>query len=230
MSIKLYELAGAEEDRRFSPYCWRIRFALAHKRLDFEAVPCRFTEKDRIAFSGQEKVPVLIDGDEVVSDSWNIACHLERAYPDRPSLFGGEAGQALTRFYVDWTDRVLHNALIRLLATHIHAHVHEMDKAYFRRTREQRFGTTLEEFCSDRERSLKELNRVLEPLRGTLRHQPYLGGRDPLYADYVLAGAFMWARALSPTKLLEGDDPVAQWRDRLIQRLDEDSLRLRAYS
>jgi hypothetical protein len=31
MAIKLYDLAGAELDQRFSPYCWRTRMALAHK-------------------------------------------------------------------------------------------------------------------------------------------------------------------------------------------------------
>jgi len=44
MAITLYDLAGAETDRRFSPFCWRTRMALAHKRLDVETVPWRFTE------------------------------------------------------------------------------------------------------------------------------------------------------------------------------------------
>ena len=37
MAITLYDLAGAETDRRFSPFCWRTRMALAHKGLAFEA-------------------------------------------------------------------------------------------------------------------------------------------------------------------------------------------------
>jgi glutathione S-transferase len=229
MTIKLYELAGAENDRRFSPYCWRIRFALEHKQLDFETVTCRFTDKDVIAFSEQDKVPVLVDGDEVVSDSWNIACHLERAYPDRPSLFGGPAGQALSRFYVDWTDTVLHGTLIRLLASDIHAHLHEKGKGYFRESREKRFGATLEEFCSDPAQSLQELKRTLAPLRRTLQTQPYLGGDTPLYADYTIMGAFMWARSVSQVSLLEPNDPVALWRGRLLDRLGEEASRFKAY-
>ena len=35
-------------------------------------------------------VPVLRDGDRVVRDSFDIALYLDEAYPDRPSLFGGE--------------------------------------------------------------------------------------------------------------------------------------------
>ena len=41
--IKLYDLAAAEDDRRFSPYCWRTKMALKHKGLEFETVPWRFT-------------------------------------------------------------------------------------------------------------------------------------------------------------------------------------------
>jgi glutathione S-transferase len=229
MTIKLYELAGAEDDRRFSPYCWRIRYALQHKGLDFETIACRFTDKDVIAFSGQDKVPVLVDGDTVISDSWIIACHLEQAYPDRPSLFGGPAGQALSRFYVDWADTVLHGTLIRLLASNIHAHLHEKDKDYFRESRERRFGTTLEEFTSDQAQSLQELKRILTPLRRTVQSQPYLGGDGPLFADYTVTGAFMWARSVSQVPLLEPDDPVALWRSRLLGRLGEEASRLRAY-
>ena len=90
MGLQLYDLAGAEPERRFSPYCWRTKLALMHKGLPFDTIPWRFTDKDVIAFSGQGRVPVLVDGDRVVFDSWTIANYLEDAYPDRPSLFGGD--------------------------------------------------------------------------------------------------------------------------------------------
>jgi glutathione S-transferase len=64
MPIVMYDLAGADPALRFSPYCWRIRMALAHKGLDVETVPWRFTDKDVIAFSGQGRVPVIRDGDD----------------------------------------------------------------------------------------------------------------------------------------------------------------------
>src|SRR5208337_2125813 len=90
MTIILYDLAGDEDERRFSPNCWRIKMALAHKGLEFEAVPWRFTEKDAIAFSGQGLVPVLVDGSATVYDSWRIALYLDKAYPERPLLIDSE--------------------------------------------------------------------------------------------------------------------------------------------
>lgn len=70
--MKLYDLAGASDELRFSPNCWRIKMALAHKGLSVEAVPWRFVEKEAIAFSGQKTVPVLVDADTVVSDSGRL--------------------------------------------------------------------------------------------------------------------------------------------------------------
>ena len=74
--LELHDLAGAEDDRRFSPYCWHSRMALAHKGLSVKTIPWRFTEKDRIAASGQGRVPVLVDAGRWIADSWTIANHL----------------------------------------------------------------------------------------------------------------------------------------------------------
>ncbi|HZT50556.1 MAG TPA: glutathione S-transferase N-terminal domain-containing protein, partial [Stellaceae bacterium] len=79
--LQLYDLAAAEPDRRFSPYCWRARMALAHKGLEVETIPWRFTEKERLAPTGQGRVPVLVDGERWVWDSWAIAEYLEDRYP-----------------------------------------------------------------------------------------------------------------------------------------------------
>jgi len=89
MALKLFELVGTDEARPFSPFCWRTRMALAHKGLSAESIPWCFTEKAAIAPHNSEKVPVLIDGESSVADSWAIANYLEDRYPDRRSLFGG---------------------------------------------------------------------------------------------------------------------------------------------
>ena len=61
MAITLYDLAGAEAGRRFSPFCWRTKMALAHKGLDVETVPWRFTEKDKLPQPNAGRVPVIVD-------------------------------------------------------------------------------------------------------------------------------------------------------------------------
>ena len=216
MTRVLYDLAGADPALRFSPFCWRARLALAHKGLDVETVPWRFTDKDALAFSGQDKVPVLVDGERTVSDSWAIAVYLEEAYPDRPSLFGGPVGLAVTRFINAWADGTLHPGIARLVVADVHHVLHEGDRDYFRRSREERFGMTLEQVSADREVSVATFRAALLPLRLMLRAQLYLGGNAPAYADYIVFGAFQWARCTSRFELLAEDDPVAAWRERLL--------------
>jgi glutathione S-transferase len=216
MTITLYDLAGADPARRFSPYCWRTKLALAHKRLVVETMPWRFTEKDAIAFSGQGKVPVIVDGDRVVYDSWSIAEYLEDAYPDAPSLFGGPGGRAAIRFLNNWADAVLSAAIGGLILVDVFDQLADCDKAYFRTSREERYGKTLEQICAHRDERLTAFRQTIHPLRMSLRDRPYLGGDTPNYADYAAFGHFQWARTTSPLRLLESDDPVHAWRERLL--------------
>jgi glutathione S-transferase len=216
MPITLYDLAGAEAERRFSPFCWRAKMALVHKGLEFETVPWRFTEKDRLPQPNRGRVPVILDDHEVVHDSTAIAEYLESRYSDRPSLFGDKTARALTRFVQNWTEVVLQPALIGFVVLDIYSHSAPQDQAYFRRSREERFGTTLEDVVKDREVRLPGFRETLAPLRRTLERQEFLGGDAPTYADYVVFGAFQWARAISDFELLGAADPVAAWRSRLL--------------
>lgn len=218
--LKLYDLAGAEGDRRFSPYCWRIKMALAHKGLEVETIPWRFTEKNAIAFSKQGRVPVLIDGERWVNDSWAIAEYLEAAYSERPSLFGGGAGQALSRFQASWTDGFLQPAMMKFVVLDIWRHVDPKDRDYFRSSREERLGKSLEAVVTNREDGLAGFRDGLLPLRLVLKAQPFLGGETPLYADYAVFGAFQWCRCISDFKLLAPDDPVYAWRVRMLDLFD----------
>ncbi len=215
--LKLYDLAGADADRRFSPYCWRTRMAIAHKGLEVETIPWRFIEKEAIAPAGKAgRVPVLVDGERWIGESGVIAEYLEDTHPGGSSLFGGGQGRALTRFFQSWTDAVLLGALFRLLVLDIWNHVAPQDREYFRKSREERLGMTLEAAAADREARLPALRDILAPLRLTLRAQPFLGGAAPLYADYIVFGAFQWARGISDFKLLAPDDAVHAWRGRML--------------
>lgn len=229
MAITMYDLAGAEAERRFSPFCWRARMALAHKGLAVETVPWRFTEKDELPQPNAGRVPVIIDGERTVHDSSAIADYLEERYPDRPSLFGGETGRGLARFVQNWTETVLQTGLIRLVLLDIHRHLRPIDQAYFRADREKRFGTTLEEFVGDRAARLPAFRASLDPLRRTVERQDFVSGKAPAYADYIVFGAFQWARAISDFELLAADDPVRAWRGRMLGLFDGLAAGARAY-
>jgi glutathione S-transferase len=217
MAITMYDLAGTDPARRFSPFCWRARMALAHKGLDVETVPWRFTEKDKLPAPNDGRVPVIVDGDRVVHDSSAIADYLEQRYPDRSSLFPGEAARGLSKFVQNWTETVLQVGLVRLVVLDIWKHIGPDDQAYFRASREQRFGgMALEDVVKDREARLPAFRSSLDPLRRTVERQDFVCGANPAYADYIVFGAFQWARAISDFGLLAADDPIRVWRDRML--------------
>jgi len=213
---KLFELCGTETERVFSPYCWRTRMALAHKDIEAETIPWRFTEKDAIAPHQSDKVPVLLDGETSVADSWAIANYLEDTYPDRPSLFGGEGGRAMGRMLNWWGDTVVLGGIFPMIAADIHGLLRPVDQDYFRKTREARLGKTLEAAAANRDQAVEGFRNALNPMRLTLKTQPFIGGASPNYADYIVFGPFQWARATSAFKLLTEDDPVYAWREKLL--------------
>ena len=215
MALILHELTAAE-DRRFSPFCWRSAMALAHKRLDWTSRATGFSGIATIG-GGQRMVPVLDDGGTLVADSWAIAEHLEARHPDRPSLFGGEAGKAYARFVQHWTGAQVHAPIFRMIAADIYDRLEPADQAYFRQSREQRLGRPLEAVQAERDTLLPGLRAALAPWRQLVQEQPFAGGAAPTYADYVVFGAFQWARVVSPYRLLEEDDPVLAWFRRCLE-------------
>lgn len=229
MALKMWDLAGAEDDRRFSPYCWRAKLALAHKGLQAETLAWRFTEKDAIAFSGQDKVPVLVDGDQEIHDSWSIANYLEDKYPVKP-LFGSPQARALAYVFKIWTESAIHGPILRAIVVDLYAALHEKDQPYFRESREKRFGKSLEEHGGDPKQALADLRGALLPVRQQLVQDPYVSGKTPGFADYILFGAFQWARAVSPTRLLEPDDPVYAWRERVLDLHDGLARKAKGYA
>lgn len=220
MTILLYDLVGADPRRPFSPHCWKVAFALAHKGLGFESVPTPFTRVTSVEDGACGTVPVIRDGERVVGDSFEIALYLEEAYPERPTLFGGEGGRAMARFVERWSQLTVHPYLGAAELLDIHDCLAPEDQAFFRASRETRFGRKLEEIPVGRDDRLAAYRAGLEPLRSMLGYQPFIGGDSPLFADYIVAGAFQWVRVVSSYPFLADDDPIAQWFARCLDLHD----------
>lgn len=91
----------------FSTNVERIALALAHKGVPVEYVDADPDDRTAIVeVSGQELVPVLVDGDRVVSDSPVILEYLEERFPDPPLYPEDGARRAELRVFVEWFNRV----------------------------------------------------------------------------------------------------------------------------
>ncbi len=211
LTIRLYDLALAD-DRRMSPYCNRVKMALALKRIPYETVPVGFTDIPGILGGGVTKiVPLIEDGERRVADSFAIAEYLDERYPG-PALFAsGAAGRIAARFVEAYCFTVVHAQAMPLVALSIHDRIREADKAYFRSSREARLGMSLEDAFADHETRLPGYRKVFAPLRQTLQHAPFLGGDAPLYVDAIVYGTVTWLNWVSDLDWFGGDEVLAGW-------------------
>jgi glutathione S-transferase len=103
----------------FSTNVERVTLALAHKRLAYESEWIEPGDRSAVrAISGQDLVPVLVDGDAVIADSTRILEHLEDRFPEPPLYPRDPARRAEVTLFVDWFNRVWKvapNALADLL-------------------------------------------------------------------------------------------------------------------
>ncbi len=218
MAMKLYDLALGDPELRPSPYCWIVKFALLHKGLEFETVPVGFADKEKYPDAEYGKVPVLIDGDETVKDSAVITAWLDKTYPDKPLVATpGEAAAA--EFYRMWMLSSFFPAVAPMLLTRLHALAADEDKAYFRKTREARFGKTLEEIAAQSGQKEK-VEAVLQPLSAPLGRFRFLGGDAPNLCDYTVAGCLMWPRIVTTDDVFETPQAVASWMGRMLDLCD----------
>ncbi|MBC7313005.1 MAG: glutathione S-transferase family protein, partial [Rhizobium sp.] len=162
MSRTLYSLCGTDRARPFSPHCWKVVMALKHKGLAYVEQPLPFTAISEIEGGVSKTVPVLRDGDRLVADSFAIALHLEEAYPERPSLFAGEGGKAMARFVESYSQTTIHPAVTRIAIQQIHDMLDPHDQAYFRESRKERLGRTVEEVAAGRDAEIRDFPATLK--------------------------------------------------------------------
>jgi len=125
----------------------------------------------------------LIDAENTISDSWENAKYLETEYPDTPSL-KLDHGEVL--FIKFWVETVLHPELLQLLVMDIYNNLAKKDQKYFRESREKRFGKALEEIVINRNERLPRFQKLLNPLRTTLKKQDFVAGETPGFSDYIV--------------------------------------------
>lgn len=207
--LELFELVNAH-GVSLSPFVWRIHCSLLHKQLDWTVTRLGFTDPRK----GFRTFPALRHGQKLMDGSWDIACYLEQAFPDQPSLFG-PGGTAHAGLLAHWVDSQLLAVVFRTIVADIHDAARPMDQAYFRQSREARLGDTLENAQARQRERGNALTALLEPARRLFMQHPFLHGETPLYGDFCLYGMFQWVRGCSDYPLLAADDPVGGWLARM---------------
>jgi len=213
-TITLYDLQLAS-GCTISPFVWATKYALKHKGFEIDIVPGGFTGIMERTGGRSERLPVIVDDGQWVLDSWLIAEYLDEKYPDRPSLFGCDSMKVLTKFIDGWLWTTAVRPWFGCYIKDYRDLSLPQDHEYVTRTREAFLGgRKLEEVQAGREDRLPHVPPTLEPFRQMLRETPWLGGKQPNYADFRALAVFLWTASVATTPPLPEDDPLRDWLDR----------------
>lgn len=211
--IKFFDLA-LSHGATISPFVWATKYAIAHKGLDMEVVPGGFTGIMERTGGQSERLPAIVDDGEWVLDSWLIAEHLDRKYPDRSTLIGDPSVKVLTQFIETWLWQTAISPWMTCYLKNYRDWSVPEDHAYVTESRERMFGRSIEDIVVGREDRLPQVPPQLELLRGILKEHKWLGGEQPNYADYRALAVFLFCASVADTPPLTADDPLRDWIDR----------------
>ncbi|HEY9667811.1 MAG TPA: glutathione S-transferase family protein [Coleofasciculaceae cyanobacterium] len=190
-----------------SQYSEKVRFILDYKGLAYRKIEVTpgVGQLEVFQLSGQRKVPVLKDGDTVISDSTAIAMYLDRKYPEKPLIPVDPKERGVCLLLEEWADASIgiksrkvfygalsHNPSFRtsvlpnqtpdFLKTIVSAVPSEVLEVFGAGVG---YGTDVVKESTD------DLKQDLEALSLILLDRPYLVADYPCLADFAVAGLSM---------------------------------------
>jgi glutathione S-transferase len=217
-------------DLNDSPFCLKARICLQVKGVPFRRVSLavgRVRELRRLNPLG--KVPVLVQGGDVVVDSSRIARYLEARHPEPPLIPAAPEASAYAALVEEWADEALYfiigafkwlnreNRAAALANT-----VTEMARPLLRpfvgrllardvRRRYAAWGYTADALGDFEERMRAHLATLTTLLEG----KAYLLGRAPTLADVAVFAQLAWMQRYAERRLLDRAPVVVAWLERL---------------
>ncbi|GJF00932.1 glutathione S-transferase [Phanerochaete sordida] len=210
--IVFYDIPAREPAcMAWSPNTWRTRYALNYKGLSYKTEWVEYPDIEalckKIGAPPTEKkpdgsdhytFPVIFDPNtqRVVADSGAIAEYLDAAYPDTPKLFPSGTRALQAAFHQLLRPSVMlhirNSVLLRVCQN-----LRPRSQEYFRRTREEGIGRTLEQAGSEKDWPMlvRGLTLVKECLDANGEEGNVLLMGDRIcFADIQLAAMLTWMR------------------------------------
>ncbi|KAL7955642.1 hypothetical protein V8C34DRAFT_326962 [Trichoderma compactum] len=207
--IILYDLA-CTKDVCFSPVVWRIRLLLNYKRIPYKTVFLEMPDieptlkglgvppHDPASGNFNYTVPTIhhLPTNKYIMDSKPISEFLESTYPDPSVPLTSELSTEIEAkirsliapaFYRSAMPREIHILSPRA-------------QEYFRRSREGRFGRTLEELLAGEEERWQAVDAdrraVGELMRTNKALGPFILGARPSYSDFFIAASLQSVKVI----------------------------------
>jgi glutathione S-transferase len=217
-------------DNGDSPFCLKARICLQLKGVPFRRVALTVARRRELRrLNPLGKVPVLVEGGEVVVDSSAIARHLEARYPEPALLPADAAARAFCTLVEDWADEALYFLVCGLKwlnpanrAAALENSLADVDAGLLRpvvaRTLVRRvtrryatFGYSVEHVAEFTERMRDHLGTVAALVDG----KRFLLGRTPTLADIAVFVQVHWMQRYAEGRLVDEVPGVRAWLGRL---------------
>tara|TARA_Y100000590_G_scaffold470659_1_gene667507 strand:- start:1740 stop:2402 length:663 start_codon:yes stop_codon:yes gene_type:complete len=214
--IQIYDLTG-KNDLRFSPYCWRIKYLLNYKKIEYLTIPTTFSDRLNNPILSKHRLPTIIDDSTIMSESLNIAKYIENNNTTKNNkVLPSKYREAIYHFNF-WADFNLNGSIIKRVIFDIYDNLNELDKEYFLTTRTKRFGATPYEY---QKANLSNGHNDYEThctfLNSILKDRNYIFGDKLSYADIIILGSLKWGEQVSQnTKIKNEFNELLLWKKRI---------------
>jgi glutathione S-transferase len=208
--MKLYQFC-------YSPFAAKVRKCIAWKGLDCEMVEVPMLDRRALVAvtGGSIMIPVLEDGDSVISDSPRITAYLERY---APTLRAAPTAAIIE----SWSDNVVEEVAFRIAAPAIDERIAALNggradaRAMFRLIKERKYGAgCLETWRAQRLESIARLTMLLAPVEEAVGANAFILGDTPTLADAAVYGQLYMIEWAIHGFVDELPAPVAEWYHRV---------------
>ncbi|KAK9281373.1 hypothetical protein L1049_004273 [Liquidambar formosana] len=179
-----------------SPFCMRVKIAMAEKGVEHE-------HREEDLFGGKsdlllksnpvyQKVPVLLHGGKPVCESTIIVSYIDETWPSPPLLPPCPYGQAQARFWADFIDKKVFDA-----------------------------GCNIWRSKGEEQEAAKDFIEILKQLEGALGEDDFFGGDSFGFVDVILIGLASWFYAyekLGGFKVEDQCPKFSAWMKKCMQR------------
>jgi glutathione S-transferase len=179
----------------------RVRWTLQELEADFEAATVNLVAGEHrqpafLAINPAGKIPALVDGDLVLTESVAIVVYLADKYPDKKLI------------PVDIEQRAQLNRWLLFTAT-------ELEQPLWRITRHTRLYPESKRLPGDVALAREEFTAMAGVLDAHMRGRQFLIGNTVTVADFVLAYTLDWANEV---QLLDAFPPLLDYMERMYAR------------
>ncbi|MCB0219272.1 MAG: glutathione S-transferase family protein [Chrysiogenetes bacterium] len=211
-----------------SPFCEKVRRILDYKGLPYRTITQPLTRRPLLqSRTGQQKVPVLRDGETWVADSTDIARYLEERYPEKPVLPTSGRDRALCLLIEDWADEAFASSVqpakwlspgnFSILAGRMREELTGPVNNLLLTVAKPVLQKQMREYLHGRgmKRNATVLTDQLDQLEVLLESQSYLFGDTPTVADFAVAALLKELKGLKGWEIVAAHPRVLALTERI---------------